>query len=328
MDNNNWRDEDVTRTTTRPYCYKKPPPVAMIRLYTKTRHNKVDDKIGTKESVPRNAETGISKGRGYVTMSSLDEAKAAIIALDGSVSDFGGDSLRACYRKIYKFKAYIADASGTVSLTFFTPAADKIISRSCKELVEKYKPANPKKIPAEILAIEGKTSVFQLHYNTIGHITELTLDDIFNINTAGAGMKTSEAALAGTAHLMTDKQQPKKKKENLPSEQVTKGTPTPSLATSVKKAQNQEEDDRTKDKTTKRQLFQDHPAGFYTGKIESIKQIQNEEEVASTAIKSALTLHMALSILKFGKNLPHLSNQERMEEPAEPHSFLTNTLAP
>ncbi|GKC47183.1 hypothetical protein Tco_1064905 [Tanacetum coccineum] len=37
--------------------------------------------------------------------------------------------------------------------------------------------------------------------------------------------------------------------------------------------------------------------------------IQNEEEVASTAIKSALTLHMALSILKFGKNLPHLSKQ-------------------
>ncbi|GKD52688.1 DNA helicase, partial [Tanacetum coccineum] len=88
-------------------------------------------------------------------------------------------------------KAYITDASGTVSLTFLTPAADKIISRSYKELVEKYKPANPKKIPAEILAIEGKTSVFQLHYNTIGHITELTLDDIFNINTAGAGMSNS-----------------------------------------------------------------------------------------------------------------------------------------
>ncbi|GKC54194.1 28 kDa ribonucleoprotein, chloroplastic [Tanacetum coccineum] len=43
---------------------------------------------GTVQSVevPRNAETGISKGCGYVTMSSLDEAKAAIAALDGSDS--------------------------------------------------------------------------------------------------------------------------------------------------------------------------------------------------------------------------------------------------
>lgn len=36
--------------------------------------------------VSRNPETGVSKGCGYVTMSSLQEAKAAIAALDGSVS--------------------------------------------------------------------------------------------------------------------------------------------------------------------------------------------------------------------------------------------------
>ncbi|KVH90369.1 Nucleotide-binding, alpha-beta plait [Cynara cardunculus var. scolymus] len=43
---------------------------------------------GTVQSVevPRNVETGISRGCGYVTMSSLNEAKAAIAALDGSVS--------------------------------------------------------------------------------------------------------------------------------------------------------------------------------------------------------------------------------------------------
>ncbi|KAK1429523.1 hypothetical protein QVD17_11734 [Tagetes erecta] len=49
---------------------------------------------GTVQSVEvsRNAETGISRGCGYVTMSSLDEAKAAIAALDGS--DFDGREMR------------------------------------------------------------------------------------------------------------------------------------------------------------------------------------------------------------------------------------------
>lgn len=43
---------------------------------------------GTVQSVEvsRNADTGISRGCGFVTMSSLTEAKAAISALDGSVS--------------------------------------------------------------------------------------------------------------------------------------------------------------------------------------------------------------------------------------------------
>uniref|UniRef100_A0A5B7B925 RRM domain-containing protein n=1 Tax=Davidia involucrata TaxID=16924 RepID=A0A5B7B925_DAVIN len=49
---------------------------------------------GTVQSVEvsRNAETGISRGCGYVTMSSMDEAKAAIAALDGS--DVGGREMR------------------------------------------------------------------------------------------------------------------------------------------------------------------------------------------------------------------------------------------
>ncbi|XP_058105025.1 28 kDa ribonucleoprotein, chloroplastic [Magnolia sinica] len=45
---------------------------------------------GTVQSVEvsRNTETGLSRGSGYVTMSSIPEAKAAIAALDGS--DLGG----------------------------------------------------------------------------------------------------------------------------------------------------------------------------------------------------------------------------------------------
>lgn len=36
--------------------------------------------------VSRNSETGVSRGCGFVTMSSVPEAKAAITGLDGSVS--------------------------------------------------------------------------------------------------------------------------------------------------------------------------------------------------------------------------------------------------
>lgn len=43
--------------------------------------------------VSRNAQTGISRGCGTVTMSSIDEARAAIAALDGS--EVGGRELRA-----------------------------------------------------------------------------------------------------------------------------------------------------------------------------------------------------------------------------------------
>ncbi|KAI3522797.1 hypothetical protein L1887_00847 [Cichorium endivia] len=52
---------------------------------------------GTVQSVEvsRNAETGVSKGCGYVTMSSLQEAKSAIAALDGS--DVDGREMRVTF---------------------------------------------------------------------------------------------------------------------------------------------------------------------------------------------------------------------------------------
>nr|GEV66500.1 hypothetical protein [Tanacetum cinerariifolium] len=86
-------------------------------------------------------------------------------------------------------------------------------------------------------------------------IRELTLDDIFNIKTAGEGMSNSAeekhkgtlaATPTGTAHLMTDEEQLKKRKKN-----PHHNNP----ATSAKKALNQEEDDKTNEKTAKRQLF-------------------------------------------------------------------------
>ncbi|GKB59261.1 hypothetical protein Tco_0915447 [Tanacetum coccineum] len=102
-------------------------------------------------------------------------------------------------RALYKFKAYITDTSGTTSLTFLTPAADKITGHSCKELVEKYKPANLKKIPPEVLATEGKTSISQFRYNTFAHVTKFTLDDVFSINTSGDGT----SSVAETKHVFS-----------------------------------------------------------------------------------------------------------------------------
>ncbi|GJT06991.1 nucleic acid-binding, OB-fold protein [Tanacetum coccineum] len=64
---------------------------------------------------------------------------------------------------------------------FFSPAADKVVDHPCTELVEKYKPADPKKIPPEILAAQGKIGVFQFHLNTLGNLRDLTLDDVFDL---------------------------------------------------------------------------------------------------------------------------------------------------
>ncbi|GJS04489.1 hypothetical protein Tco_0320997 [Tanacetum coccineum] len=52
---------------------------------------------------------------------------------------------------------------------------------SCLNLVEKYKPADLTKVPPEVLATEGKRCVFPFHFNTLGNMTDLTLDDVFDI---------------------------------------------------------------------------------------------------------------------------------------------------
>ncbi|GJW60233.1 hypothetical protein Tco_0109568 [Tanacetum coccineum] len=107
-------------------------------------------------------------------------------------------------------------------LTIFTPAADKIMGHSCVELVEKYKPADPKKIPSEILATPGKSGVFQFPLNTLGNLTDLTLDDVFNIkkqddNTSGNAQErdkgTPSSTSATTTQLMEKRDQSQKGKE-------------------------------------------------------------------------------------------------------------------
>ncbi|GJV15682.1 hypothetical protein Tco_1361005 [Tanacetum coccineum] len=81
----------------------------------------------------------------------------------------------------YKFKGYITDNTATAPITFFTPAANKVTDHPCTELVEKYKPADPTKIPPEILAAQGKHGVFQFHFNTLGKLTDLSLDAVYDV---------------------------------------------------------------------------------------------------------------------------------------------------
>ncbi|GJY66276.1 hypothetical protein Tco_0468514 [Tanacetum coccineum] len=69
--------------------------------------------------------------------------------------------------------------------------ADKVTDHPCTELVEKYKPADPKKILPEILAVQGKSGVFQFHLNTLGNFTDLTLDAVFDLKKQDESTVTS-----------------------------------------------------------------------------------------------------------------------------------------
>ncbi|GKB90059.1 ALP1-like protein [Tanacetum coccineum] len=55
----------------------------------------------------------------------------------------------------------------------------------------------------------------------------------------------------------------------------------------------------------------------FKGEGAGMLMIQNEEVATSITVKIAATLHMALSILKFGKDLPHLSKQGKLHEVIE-----------
>ncbi|GJR20423.1 hypothetical protein Tco_0968950 [Tanacetum coccineum] len=97
----------------------------------------------------------------------------------------------------------------TAPLTFFTPAADKVTNHSCSELVEKYKPADPKKIPAEILAVQGKSRIFQFHLNNMGSFTDLTLNAVYDIkkptnSTTDIAQAVDKGTTSSTSAIITE----------------------------------------------------------------------------------------------------------------------------
>ncbi|XP_071700245.1 28 kDa ribonucleoprotein, chloroplastic [Rutidosis leptorrhynchoides] len=110
---------------------------------------------GTVQSVevPRIAETGMSRGCGYVTMSSLDEAKAAIAALDGS--DVDGREMRV---------RFSADMNSNWGSTISS-------SRPQKNLVFE----SPYKIYAGNLAWSVKPEDLRNHFSRFGTVISTTV---------------------------------------------------------------------------------------------------------------------------------------------------------
>ncbi|PWA38262.1 replication protein A 70 kDa DNA-binding subunit [Artemisia annua] len=66
----------------------------------------------------------------------------------------------------YNFKGSLTDMTTTVTMTFFTPKADKIIGTDCNSLMTELNYPGPRDIPQRIHAITGKNHIFQFHFNT------------------------------------------------------------------------------------------------------------------------------------------------------------------
>ncbi|KAJ8509842.1 hypothetical protein OPV22_000276 [Ensete ventricosum] len=77
--------------------------------------------------VSRDAETSLSRGCGYVTMSSIQEAKAAMLALDGS--DLGGRELRV------KFSADVSSRRNNMKALNTTPKKNMVFESPHKVYV-------------------------------------------------------------------------------------------------------------------------------------------------------------------------------------------------
>nr|GEU72572.1 DNA helicase [Tanacetum cinerariifolium] len=105
----------------------------------------------------------------------------------------------------YKFEGYIADTSGIAPLTFFTPAADKLISYPCEELVK-----------------------------NLANTTDLTLDEVFSTKSQDQTTSTSANPTTGASssvaatipESMKDQEHIHKEKENTRSEQESRGVGT------------------------------------------------------------------------------------------------------
>ncbi|GKB17404.1 hypothetical protein Tco_0851327, partial [Tanacetum coccineum] len=139
---------------------------------------------------------------------------------------------------------YITDTTATAPITLFSPTADKVADHPCTELVEKYKPADPKKIPPEILAAQGKTGVFQFHLNTLGNLIDLTLDVVFDIkkqdqstcsSAKEPGKGTPSSTSTATTQSVEKQEETKKGKEKGIAEEEGTTPPSHSIITDATK---------------------------------------------------------------------------------------------
>ncbi|GKA42668.1 DNA helicase, partial [Tanacetum coccineum] len=173
--------------------YEDTPPLIICKLpHEGVRQEKTRNRFPLKTIMDQNSQSykgvrftaeatifGINMNKDWYYISCHQCNKAAIIRRDDYSFLDHGPQPGPFFR--YKFKGYIMDNAATAPLTFFTPAANKVTNRPCTELVEKYKPGDPKKIPPKILAAQGKHDVFQFHLNTLGNLIDLSLDVVYDI---------------------------------------------------------------------------------------------------------------------------------------------------
>ncbi|GJY89426.1 DNA helicase [Tanacetum coccineum] len=88
--------------------------------------------------------------------------------------------------------------------------------------------ADPQKIPPEVLATQGKTSIFQFHFNTFANTVDLTLDEVFDVKTTDEGASSIV-------------------------EQTYKGTSSVTPTIAVQSVENEEQEAKGKDKIAKEQ---------------------------------------------------------------------------
>ncbi|GJZ69087.1 DNA helicase [Tanacetum coccineum] len=204
--------------------------------------------------------TSINMNKDWYYISCHQYGRAAIVHADNYSCLDHGPQPGPFFR--YKFKGYITDNTATAPITFFTPAANKVTDYSCSELVEKYKPTDPTKIPPEILAVQGKHGVFQFHFNTLGILIDLSLDAIYDVEKQDHSTSSDTQEInKGTPSSTSDAtNQPTKEEENTQKDKQkdTAGegvAPPPSQGTTTGAAKNNEESNRQRGTSAKRTLF-------------------------------------------------------------------------
>ncbi|GJU45670.1 nucleic acid-binding, OB-fold protein [Tanacetum coccineum] len=121
-------------------------------------------------------------------------------------------------------------------------------------------PADPTKIPPEILAAQGKHGVFQFHFNTLGNLTDLSLDAVYDVqkqdhNTSSSTQNKGTPSLASAAINQSTEEEENTQKDKEKCAAGEEVTPPPSQSIVIGAAKNNEESDRPRGTSAKRALF-------------------------------------------------------------------------
>lgn len=86
-------------------------------------------------------------------------------------------------KHMFCFKAYIADETTQVAVTFFSPMADALTGLDCNKMVMDLGYTDPRILPDPILMLKGLKKIFQFHFNqksVVGNV-DFVIDKIMEI---------------------------------------------------------------------------------------------------------------------------------------------------